>query len=196
MVSSPCAVQVDDGPIIGGLGSTSQPPALSLSFENLGSNPTLTLRIECSTKVPKSEEWSEFSWSVYDICEATWIMDKLQIYQVSEGGGSPKIRHPALVGLMRSWDSHLVCISFDHTPRNQRYNLRLILPLFTSDDVRRSLENLYYASGDRYQIRVWFVVTEGEEISSRLKIFTNAVMTRRTKLRRFGFSSTGSPLID
>lgn len=112
MGSNACAIQVDDGPIIGSIGSTSRPPALSVSFEHIESNPTLSLRIECSRKVPGSEEWSEFSWSVYDICEGTWTMDKLSINVVSEQIGSPKTSPPAVLeGLGLSWKSHLLCIS-------------------------------------------------------------------------------------
>lgn len=63
-------------------------------------------------------------------------------------------------------------------------------------DVRRSLENLHHASGDRYQIRVWFIAKDRLEVGRRLRNFAYAVTVRGDKARHVGFSPNGSPLLE
>lgn len=90
MECNACAIQVDDGPIIGDLFSTSQSLAVYMSFEHLESNPILSLHVEFDTTRAGSKEWCRFCWFVNEIRDEAEVMDKLQIDGVSQREDVPK----------------------------------------------------------------------------------------------------------
>jgi len=78
MESNTYAIQIDNGPIIEDVLSISESPAVSKSFELLDMDPTLTLQTEPYTSKLGSKTWSHISWSINDLRDGEWLIDKFK----------------------------------------------------------------------------------------------------------------------